>query len=86
MSTETRDSAENVPPLYRIVIREGLDESWSSWFEGMRITLEHEQDGTSYTVLTGDMPDQAALHGVIGKIRDFNLTLLSVTQVGRTAI
>ena len=53
-----------------------LDEQWSGWFRGMRISLE--DDGT--TVLRGYLEDQAALFGVLKKIRDLGLPLLSIEQ------
>ena len=59
-----------------IKIKEHLEERWSEWFEGLAFT--HESDGT--TTLSGPLPDQAALHGVLLKIRDMNLSLISVTQ------
>ena len=54
---------------YIIRVRGRLDEQWSGWFEGMRISLE--DDGT--TVLSGYLEDQAALFGVLKKIRDLGL-------------
>jgi hypothetical protein len=61
---------------YNIRIKGRLDEHWSEWFDGL--TFTHESDGT--TTLSGHLPDQAALHSVLLKIRDMNLTLISVTQ------
>jgi hypothetical protein len=55
-----------------------LDPQWSEWFDGLVITPM--QSGT--TVLSGDFVDQAALHGALNKIRDLNLTLISVTAAG----
>ncbi len=63
---------------YEIRIRGRLDEDWDEWFDGM--TLAHTSEGQ--TVLTGPIPDQAALHGTLDKIRNLNLELISVTQVG----
>lgn len=62
--------------VYNIRIKGHLDERWSEWFDGLEFT--HESDGT--TTLSGPLPDQAALHSVLLKIRNMNLTLLSVTQ------
>jgi len=61
---------------YIIRVRGQLDEQWSGWFQGMRISLE--DDGT--TVLSGYLEDQAALFGVLKKIRDLGLPLLSIEQ------
>ncbi|HEX6386106.1 MAG TPA: hypothetical protein VF177_15655 [Anaerolineae bacterium] len=62
-------------PTYQIRIAGLLDPSWSDWFDGLDIN--HTADGA--TILTGSLPDQAALHGVLIKIRDLGLTLLSVS-------
>ena len=62
---------------YRIRVRGHLDDRWSEWFEGLVVQLQ--EDGTS--VLVGPVVDQAALHGVIIRIRDLGLPLLSVSQV-----
>lgn len=63
--------------VYQIRIRGYLDNSWSEWFEGLRIA--YEQDGT--TVLTGPVTDQSALHGLLIKIRDLGVPLLSVNAL-----
>ena len=60
--------------VYQIRIKGHLDDSWSEWFEGLRMT--YEEDGT--TVLTGPVADQPALHGLLVKIRDLGLPLVSV--------
>ena len=62
---------------YRIRVRGHLDDRWSEWFEGLVIHLQ--ENGT--TVLVGPVVDQAALHGVIIRIRDLGLPLLSVSRV-----
>lgn len=62
--------------FYRIKIKGSLEDHWSDWFEGM--TFTHECDGT--TTLHGLLPDQAALHGILEKIRDLNINLISVSQ------
>lgn len=62
--------------LYRITIKGHLDLNWSDWFDNMTISYD-EQDNT---VLTGPVIDQPALHGILDRIRDLNLTLISVTQ------
>ena len=61
---------------YNIRIKGYLDKRWEDWFEGL--TIAHENNGT--TTLSGSLPDQAALHSILLKIRDMNLTLISVTQ------
>jgi hypothetical protein len=67
--------------VYQIKVQGRLDERWSDWFDGMTITFERQSDGSTVTTLTGVVVDQAALHGILSKIRDFNLTLISVTKV-----
>ena len=61
------------PTDYRIRLKGHLNQQWSDWFEQMVISAE----GTD-TLLTGSVADQAALHGLLTRIRDLNLTLLSV--------
>ncbi len=63
---------------YRIHIQTYLDDGWTSWFEGM--TIEHKASGE--TLLTGYMPDQAALFGTLMKIRDLGLVLIAVEALG----
>lgn len=62
---------------YQIRLQGNLDSDWSAWFNGMTVT----PDDTGETVLTGHLPDQAALHGVLKKIRDLGLPLLAIHQI-----
>lgn len=60
---------------YEIKIRGHLDPRWSDWFAGLKLAyLEGD-----VTLLSGPLPDQAALHGLLERVRDLNLTLISVT-------
>ena len=61
---------------YQIKVRGRLDPSWSDWFSGVVITSQ--DDGEPVTVLEGDVPDQPALYGILNRIRDLNLVLISV--------
>ena len=61
---------------YRIKLKGHLDPKWSDWFEQMAISTEGGN-----TILTGPVADQAALHGLLIRIRDLNLTLLSVERL-----
>jgi hypothetical protein len=65
------------PVVYQIRIRGHLDREWTSWFEGLTITLEAGGD----TLLTGPVVDQAALHGLIKKVRDLGMPLVSIRPV-----
>ncbi len=67
---------------YEIRVRGHLDGRWSAWFDGL--TLVAADDGS--TLIRGEVPDQAALHGLIQKVRDLGLPLISVThtQTGPT--
>ena len=62
---------------YEIRLRGRLDQRWVSWFDGMTVTTD--ADGT--TLIRGPVADQAALHGLLARLRDLGLPLLSVTQV-----
>ena len=61
---------------YEIKIKGHLDERWSDWFPGLKLT----HLGGDVTLLSGMLPDQGALHGLFERIRDLNLTLISVTS------
>lgn len=64
-----------MPEYYEVIIKGHLDPRWSDWFAGMELT--HLEGGE--TMLSGPLPDQVALHGLLERIRDLNLTLISVT-------
>lgn len=63
---------------YEIRVAVGLDQSWSAWFDGMEIITEPG----GVTVIAGDVADQAALHGLLARVRDLALPLLSVRRLG----
>ena len=65
------------PELYEIRIKGHLANRWANWFEGLTITLEDNGD----TLLTGTVVDQAALHGVLRKVRDLGMPLISVMRM-----
>jgi hypothetical protein len=62
--------------VYQIVVKGHLDSEWSDWFDGMAIMLGDNGE----TILSGSLVDQTALHGVLMKIRDLGLPLLSLTR------
>ncbi len=65
------------PVIYRIRLKGHLGLAWADWFEGLTITLSEDGD----TLLTGPVVDQAALHGLLKKVRDLGMPLLSVNQI-----
>ena len=75
-STEDQDDRYE-PGHYEIRVRGHLDGKWADWFEGLTITLEDNGD----TLLTGGVADQAALHGLLRRVRDLGMPLISVARV-----
>ena len=65
------------PTIYQIRVQSHLGSDWTDWFEGLTIALEDNGD----TLLTGPVIDQAALHGLLKKVRDLGMPLLSVIRV-----
>jgi len=65
------------PGRYEIRVKGHLDARWTAWFDGL--TLTHGSDGT--TIIHGPVADQAALHGLLQKIRDLGLPLISVNHI-----
>ena len=72
--SETHASTED---HYEIRLKGHLDDRWADWFEGLTITLEDNGD----TLLTGPVVDQAALHGLLKKVRDLGIPLLSLNRL-----
>ncbi len=78
MSNKLRPKNDpNQPTVYQIRIKGQLDPQWAEWFGGLSITLE--EDGN--TLLTGEVVDQAALHGLLKIVRDLGMPLVSVCPV-----
>ena len=77
--TERHTSKEDRPEAGRYEIRLAghLDAHWAAWFDGLAVT--HEGDGT--TVISGQIADQSALHGVLQRVRDLGLPLVSVIRI-----
>jgi len=67
------------PSVYQIKMQGKLDESWSGWFNGMAIAFDRDT-----TTLTGAVADQSALRGILTRLWDLNLALISVMQIDRT--
>ncbi len=74
MSEHSTGSLEAGP--YEIRLQGHLEPRWAVWFDGLRLT--HESDGT--TVISGPVVDQAALHGLLQKLRDVGMPLVSITR------
>ena len=69
------------PIEYEIEIQGRLEERWSPWFDDMVITVKNQTSGPTVTILRGMVADQAALHGVLNRIRDLNIPLISVQLI-----
>jgi len=77
MSNEINSGSEKAQPtVYQIRIQGHLGHEWTDWFGGMTLTLEDNGD----TLLTGPVVDQAALHGLLKKVRDLGMPLVSVNR------
>jgi len=74
--------SQNKKKTYQIRIKGHLGEQWGEWFDGMAITLEKSGD----TLLTGIITDQAQLHGLIKKIRDLGMPLISIVDINSDEI
>jgi len=76
------ESQPNVdqPATYQIQVRGRLAGNWTDWFEGMALGTAQRSDGTTVTTLVGPL-DQAALYGILRRIRDLGLPLVEVSQV-----
>lgn len=76
-NTHSPEHEADQPMIYQIRIKGHLEGLWTDWFEGLTITLEDNGD----TLLSGSVVDQAALHGLLRKVRDLGTPLLSVMHV-----
>ncbi len=70
------------PEFYEIMVQGQLDSLWEQWFEGMTlVNVENGESGVACTLISGAVADQSALHGMLIKIRDLNLKLISVRRI-----
>ena len=76
-STCSRVIGPDQPMVYQIKLKGQLDTRWTDWFGGMAVALTEDGD----TLLTGPVADQAALHGLLRKVRDVGIPLVSVNQI-----
>jgi hypothetical protein len=78
MSSKFNSEIDPIEPMvYQIRIKGHLGRQWTDWFEGLTVTLEDNGE----MLLTGSVVDQAALHGVLKKVRDLGMPLVSVIRV-----
>ena len=68
---------------YEIRVEGRLDEGWAVWFEGMTLSVQDHEHGQIITVMRGRVADRAALYGLLSRIRDLGLHLLSVQRIER---
>ncbi len=84
-SIETPTQKKTAQPsrtIYEIKVQGHLDQLWTHWFEGMTLSnVENGDSGEPYTLISGPVMDQPALHGFLMKIRDLNLILISVRRI-----
>ena len=71
----TNGQVSEMPTFYQIRVKGSLDESWSDWFGGFTVTWQNGE-----TILDGQVIDQAALHGILAKINDLGLAIISVER------
>jgi hypothetical protein len=77
MSRPTEGGGPAEPACYELRVQGVLDSGWSAWFEGLRIS----SDQPGQTTIAGPVTDQAALHGLLAKVRDLGLELLEVRRI-----
>jgi hypothetical protein len=81
-SASSQHSSQVTNGIYEIKVKGHLDDHWKPWFAGMILNYETAgEPEEEYTLITGPIVDQPALHGLLAKIRDLNLTLISVRRI-----
>jgi hypothetical protein len=81
-NTQSSASSPSSAEVYEILVQGELDSLWDAWFEGMSLLkVINGESGVVCTSISGEVADQAALHGLLIKIRDLNLPLISVRRV-----
>jgi hypothetical protein len=84
MNDTNRELGLDQPGTYEIKVPGRLDEGWCVWFEGMTFAVESSDQGPTITTLTGVVPDEAALQGLLDRLYSLGLRLLSVRRVDLT--
>ncbi len=72
---DDQKEGDSSTPIYRITVQGRIESRWSDWFSGLAIDHQH-----NFTILTGPVTDQAALRGILNKLWDLNLILVSVDR------
>jgi hypothetical protein len=83
MQKDSQLSQFDQPTTYLIKIKGRLAANWAEWFDKMEILVTEDEDGVTVTNMTGLVVDQVALHGLLVRIRDLNLQLMSVQCLDR---
>jgi len=78
MSSGVNENSHLQAKRYQITVFGKVDPSWSEWFGGLKLTANIDKNGFPITLIEGRLPDQGALQGVLNRLWDLNLTLLSV--------
>ncbi len=76
------DTAFSERARYEVRVKGHLGERWAEWLDGLTLTCGFGSDGTPITTLAGPIVDQSALHGLLAKIRDMGVQLISVDRLG----
>lgn len=85
LTESNQPMSRNNGGIYEIKVKGLLDNHWQQWFEGMILKYqEHVETRQDCTLIIGPIVDQPALHGLLAKIRDLNLTLISVRKINPT--
>jgi hypothetical protein len=71
------------PAAYHILVQGHVGEDWSDWFDGLALSVNKQAGGPSITTLTGTVVDQAALHGLLARLYNLGMPLISVQCIGR---
>jgi hypothetical protein len=73
-----KDMAQEQIAIYQIIVKGELDPSWSDWLSGFSLAVANDEDGSCTTILSGPIPDQAALRGTLTRIWDLNLEVVAL--------